>query len=239
MRNLLTLALLGPILLLQGRHVRKTTPKLPEANGSRSGVRGKGPVLRLLITGDSAAAGVGVSRQDEALSGQLIKALASRYEVHWRLIAKSGATTESLMALLHSSEIEPFDVAVVSIGVNDVTKGIPEHRWIEQQKRLRSLLMQRFAVRQVFFTSIPPMHRFPALPQPLRWYLGRGTKKFNDRLGEWTERDAHVTLVKVDFPLDSEHMASDGFHPGKPAYQLWARVMAHTIWTAHVRSALG
>lgn len=143
------------------------------------------------------------------------------------------------MALLHSSEIEPFDVAVVSIGVNDVTKGIPEHRWIEQQRRLRSLLMQRFAVRQVFFASIQPMHRFPALPQPLRWYLGRGAKKFNHRLGEWTERDAHVTLVKVDFPLDSEHMASDGFHPGKPAYQLWARVMAHAIWTAHVRSAHG
>lgn len=229
MRNFLTLAFLGPILLLQGRHVRRTTPKLPEANGARSGVRGNGPVLRLLITGDSAAAGVGVDWQKDALSGQLIEALASRHEVHWRLIAKSGATTESLMALLHASDTEAFDVAVVSIGVNDVTKGVPERDWAEQLHRLRALLTQRFGVCQVFFSSIPPMHRFPALPQPLRWYLGRDAKKFNSRLSEWTAKDAHATLVKVDFPLDSRYTASDGFHPGRLAYVEWARSVGHAI----------
>lgn len=229
MRRLLTLAFLGPILLLQGIYVRRTTPKLPEANGARSGVRGNGPVLRLLIAGDSAAAGVGVDWQQDALSGQLIEALASRHEVHWRLIAKSGATTESLMALLNSSDNEPFDFTVVSIGVNDVTKGIPVHDWIEQLHRLQALLTQRFGVGQVFFTSIPPMHRFPALPQPLRWYLGRGAKKFNARLRDWSANEAQATMVKVDFPLDSQYIASDGFHPGRPAYVAWARSVVEAI----------
>lgn len=48
-----TLAL-GPLLLGQGRYVRRVTPRLPEPEGERQGVIGAGPALRLLILGDSA-----------------------------------------------------------------------------------------------------------------------------------------------------------------------------------------
>ena len=67
---------LSPLLLAQGVYVRRVTPRLPEAPGSRSGVAGGGPSLKLLILGDSAAAGVGAASQDEALAGQLAVALA-------------------------------------------------------------------------------------------------------------------------------------------------------------------
>ncbi|RMD81354.1 MAG: SGNH/GDSL hydrolase family protein, partial [Candidatus Dadabacteria bacterium] len=57
---------LGPLLLWQGWRVRLNVPRLPEAPGPRQGRAGKGPLLRLLIVGDSAAAGVGAAHQDEA-----------------------------------------------------------------------------------------------------------------------------------------------------------------------------
>ena len=44
----LTLSL-APLLLVQGRWVRRRTPLLPEPPGPRAGVIGQGPVLRLLI----------------------------------------------------------------------------------------------------------------------------------------------------------------------------------------------
>ena len=78
------LALAAPLLLVQGKYVRRVTPKLPEAAGAREGERrlrdaGGGPAsLRVLITGDSSAAGVGTQHQDEALPGQLADALAAR-----------------------------------------------------------------------------------------------------------------------------------------------------------------
>jgi serine protease Do len=50
---LLTL-LLGPLLLYQGRRVRRNIPLLPEPPGERTGVAGTGPPLHLLVTGDSA-----------------------------------------------------------------------------------------------------------------------------------------------------------------------------------------
>ncbi len=62
MRHALVTAALAPLLLWQGRHVRRVTPRLPEAAGPRAGTTGHGPPLRLLVLGDSAAAGVGVAR---------------------------------------------------------------------------------------------------------------------------------------------------------------------------------
>src|SRR5689334_20066239 len=66
---------LVPLLALQGRRVRRVTPRLPEPPGPRAGLAGDGPPLRLLILGDSSAAGVGAPSQDEALSGRLVSEL--------------------------------------------------------------------------------------------------------------------------------------------------------------------
>ena len=67
--KLSTLVLL-PVLFVQGTKVRKNTPRLLEASGDREGIVGKGRPLSLLILGDSAAAGVGVETQQDALSGR-------------------------------------------------------------------------------------------------------------------------------------------------------------------------
>ena len=51
--NIAITVALGPILLKQGSHVRKTTPVLPEPPGDRQGQMGTGRELRLLAMGDS------------------------------------------------------------------------------------------------------------------------------------------------------------------------------------------
>src|SRR3712207_5729388 len=71
--------LLAPVLLRQGARVRRTTPVLPEAAGDRSGregaTGGQAP-LRLLVVGESTAAGVGVEHQRDALPRQLAAELS-------------------------------------------------------------------------------------------------------------------------------------------------------------------
>ena len=85
--KLSTLALL-PVLFVQGTKVRKNTPRLLEASGERQGIVGKGKPLSLLILGDSAAAGVGVENQKDALSGAIISELQDQYSIRWKLHAK-------------------------------------------------------------------------------------------------------------------------------------------------------
>ncbi len=57
-----------PVLVTQGPFIKLRTERLEEPKGAREGVVGQGPDLRLLIIGDSSAAGVGVTSQSQALS---------------------------------------------------------------------------------------------------------------------------------------------------------------------------
>lgn len=218
---------LGPLLLAQGLYTRWVTPKLPEAYGERQGRHGTGSELRVLIVGDSAAAGVGVAYQRDALAGQLVSRLGMTHQVSWRLLAQSGFDTGEVLQLLERTTAERFDVAVVSLGVNDVTSSrVRALDWIAQQGRLIDLLGWKFGVRQVVLSPVPPMHTFPALPQPLRWFLGRRAKHFNSLLSELVARRSQCSLLTSRQPVATSFMANlmaeDGFHPGPVIYSMWA-----------------
>lgn len=125
-----------PVLFIQGHKVRKNTPRLAEAKGEREGRAGQGKSLSLLILGDSAAAGVGVENQKDALSGAIIQELQNEFSLQWKLHAKTGDTTRQVFNALQHLEEQKYDVIVTSIGVNDVTKLISAKSWIKQQKQL-------------------------------------------------------------------------------------------------------
>ncbi|MEE9913915.1 MAG: SGNH/GDSL hydrolase family protein [Deltaproteobacteria bacterium] len=220
---------LVPLIIAQGLYVRRITPRLPEPEGSRSGLDGSGSPLRLLILGDSAAAGVGVSTQNEALSGRLVSALGSDFRVSWTLMAQTGHTAKAVLAALETASPEVFDVVVTSIGVNDVTHGTKIRKWINQQRQIIDLLQSKFHARYILLSSLPPMHLFPALPQPLRWYLGMRARRFNGLLTEIAADCSRCELVTTHFPLEDAYMAADGFHPGALAYSLWAAQIAAAI----------
>ncbi len=223
-----TLAL-APWLIWQGRRVRRDTPRLPEPEGARYGVVGEAPHRRVLILGDSAAAGVGAQTQAQALSGRLVEALAPRGGVAWRLIARTGATTDATLRHLDTVDAERFDFAVISLGVNDITSGARIATWIAMQDALLDRLRDRFGIQCVLLCGLPPMHRFPALPQPLRWFLGERARRFDAALRELASRRADALHVPLDDIDDPTLMASDGFHPGPELYAHWGRMMAEII----------
>jgi lysophospholipase L1-like esterase len=230
MRHLIATLALAPILLAQGRHVRRTAPELPEPRGPRTGAVGNGPLLRLLVVGDSAAAGVGAATQDEALSGQLAVALAPTFRLHWKLLAFTGATTADMLDRLRREAAASYDVVVTSLGVNDVTGRHSLAAWRRQQEQLVELLATRFGARRILLSGLPPMHRFPALPQPLRWYIGSRAREFDRVLAEVAaSRPGCEFLALGHEMMDVSAMASDGFHPGPPIYALWAREAARRI----------
>lgn len=213
---------LAPLLLLQGVYVRRVTPRLPEPAGERSGVAGTGPHLRVLVLGDSAAAGVGVSHQAQALTGLLVANLARDYRVSWKLLAQSGYGITEVLALVDRTATEPYDAVLVSVGVNDVTGGLSAGQWRVAMGRLLDALLWKFGARHVLLAPVPPMHAFPALPQPLRWYLGRRARLFNVQLAQLAGERVDCVLQGGDFPLQADAMAADGFHPGANTYSIWA-----------------
>ncbi|MCJ8301322.1 SGNH/GDSL hydrolase family protein [Shewanella sp.] len=273
------LLILGPLLLIQGRLVRKNIPILAEATGGRSGRLGEGRPLSLLVVGDSAAAGVGVETQDDALSGCLTRVLAQKYCVDWSLVAKSGNTTEDLIETLQgrpfqadslsvgcsqakvlddknsgdnrsddnkpddnssdgnnsddnwldNSSAPNIDVVLVSLGVNDLLSPIRESHWIAQQVRLIKLLKSKYSAKHILMTAVPPLHCFPAFPQPLRWFLGLRASEFNRKLVSLIELESECELVIIPLMPIASDMASDGFHPSAKIYRLWGGTAAKAI----------
>lgn len=221
--------LLSPLLLAQGIYARRVTPRLPEPVGPRSGRQGRGPALRLLIAGDSAAAGVGVDDQRAALSGQLSAQLAPCVDLQWTLIAQTGYTTRDLLQRLAQEPAETFDVAVLSLGVNDVTGAVRARAWLARQRALVLLLQQRFQVKQVVLSSLPPMNAFHALPQPLRALLGARSRRFNTALARAVEAWPGCELLSTVPVHDAEALSTDGFHPGPSTYAAWAAQLAARI----------
>ncbi len=225
---------LAPLLLLQAVATRRRAPVLPEAAGSRQGRLGRGETaLHVLIAGDSSAAGVGVSHQDQALAGHLTRALLrhTARPVQWTLLAQSGLTTRQVHAWLRSETLPPADVALVVTGVNDVIDQIPARRAVEHREALADWLLVERGVAHVVFAPLPPVHRFPLLPQPLRRVMGDDARRHDDALAHWAATRRDVSHIPIDFELETDAMASDGFHPGEPVYRACGEALAAHIAT--------
>jgi lysophospholipase L1-like esterase len=220
---------LAPVLLRQGKAARARALKLPEATGPREGRIGSGPRLRLLIVGDSSAAGVGVASQDLALAGRLVATLAQDYDVEWRLIAKTGATTAGTLQHLQQAERFVCDIAVTALGVNDITRGTSLASWLAAQRELWHLLQNSYGAHRILVSGFPPVRHFPLLPQPLRWVLGRQAEAYDRKLRSVLATRPECEHVPLNFSTDPTLMAEDGFHPGPQIYARWADNVAARI----------
>ncbi|MEP2530246.1 SGNH/GDSL hydrolase family protein [Shimia sp.] len=230
--DILARAPLAPLLALQGLNVRRRTQLLPEPPGPRQGQAGTGPPLRLLITGDSSAAGVGAPTQDTALSGQLVAELAQDFHVDWRLEAKTGDATRDTLRRLRTIGPRRFDIVVSALGVNDVTRARSACRWSRDQSELLDLVTTQFQARGLIASGLPPMGQYPMLPQPLRWVLGSHAIRLDKTLATFADQRPELTHVALDIPFEPRFMASDGYHPNPEAYRLWARLLATPIRAA-------
>ncbi len=223
-----TFALL-PIVAIQGIKVRKNTPRLPEASGERDGVIGSGKPLSLLILGDSAAAGVGVETQQDALSGAIITELGNEFTLTWKLQAQTGNTTQQVIQAAKQISDQQYDIVITLIGVNDVTKFTSARSWLKQQKQLFADIQNRFKPKLIIVSGVPPMQHFPALPNPLAWLFGKYAAQMNQVLQQWLMPQDKFKFIQYDikeFQALDLPMASDGFHPSKEIYAIWGQQIA-------------
>lgn len=171
--------MLGPVLLYQGRTLRRDALRLPEAEGERAGTTGSlgasARAIRLLFVGDSSAAGVGVAHQDDALAKPSAMRIATTLgtRVHWQLVARTGVNTAEALEMVRASELRPADAVVVALGVNDVTSQQSPGAFERSYRALWGELRQLTGASALVVTGLPPLHVLPAAPQPLRWYLGK------------------------------------------------------------------
>jgi lysophospholipase L1-like esterase len=224
-------------LLRQARRVRKRIPSLPEALGERSGIEhaadGTG-MLRLLVIGDSTAAGVGVTYLHDALPPQLAAILAARRSctVAWTVVARTGATASfTAEELVPTAPVEQ-DIAVVLVGVNDALRMTPRQTWRTSMDRLVDALQKHVRPSgQVVLAGLPNLWQFRAFPQPLRAALGWHGRALDREIQQIVGRRPAVTRVAMPPASWPELFAEDGFHPNAAAYRALAAHFADALDT--------
>jgi len=226
---------LSPLLVAQALATRRRALVLPEAAGPREGRLGprEGRAVRVLIAGDSSAAGVGVMHQRDAVAGHLVITLQHRLRrpIEWVLCARSGLTTGQLHALLQAGPPPAVDIAVVVTGVNDVIDQVPSARAVQHRAAIADWLLDHGLARHVVFAPLPPIGRFPLLPQPLRRVLGADALRHDEALARWASGRQNVSHLGIELDLSAETMAEDGFHPGEPVYRACGEALGLHIAT--------
>ena len=225
---------LAPILYLQADRLKQTAIGLAEPGGEREGEAGEGELaLRLLVVGDSSAAGVGARTQEEALAMPLAARMARQLggRVRWQLVAQSGLTSEALFKHVRTERVESADLAIAICGVNDITHEIALEHALVMRAQLAQWLRVHRGVRHVAFPALPEMELFPALPQPLAWYAGRLSRRNNSEQVLWAARLDGVSHVPMAGVADPRLFSADGFHPAPALYARVAERLAVHVET--------
>lgn len=214
-----------PFVWKQGRRVRDELPRLPEAAGPCTGVVNKpGLPVRLLLVGESTAAGVGVANHAQGLVGQTARTLARLTErpVQWRAHGRRGITAQAAHdGLLPTLPKAPWHIVVIALGVNDVVRLRSPARWRRDVGRLVAGVRARTGHPPVLLAGVPPIGQFPALPEPLRTVLGWRGQLLDQATRHLTAETQTMTHVPAPRPERPESFSSDGFHPGPDGYALW------------------
>ena len=231
MRNLLFWGLL-PLLAPQALYVRRTAPRFAGAGGPRKGTFGKGRDYRLLAVGDSIIAGVGADHISDALVGRTASTLAELLDasIQWHAMGGIGYRAEKIVEeFLPALPAEPADFIIVSVGVNDITGLTPLPSW---RRRLRLLLDRLHAhspQASVAVAGVPPLGKFPLLPQPLRAVAGLRAASFDECCREVIAEFANAIHVPVSFDFSPGKFAADGYHPSEESYGKFGEEMARGL----------
>jgi lysophospholipase L1-like esterase len=227
--------------------IRRATgriPRLPEAAGEDGGqLPGAAPVLRIVMIGDSAAAGVGAATHAEALCGQLAAGLAALTgrEVSWRVAARRGATARSIRATMLERLTEPTrrwtpDLVLVVAGANDALRLRRPAAFRRDVTALVAAVQHRLgrnAPVPVLLVGLPPVHRFPSLPPWARWPMGGYARLLDRQLRRVAHGEPAVHHLPVGaLPIATEAgLAPDRFHPSPAGYRAWGLALAASVAT--------
>lgn len=232
----------APAVYRQGRRLRRETPRLPDAAQPWRGEAPGGDPLRLLVFGDSTAAGVGAQTQDAALPGNLARILAERLHrgVQWRAVGENGATTRDLLArYLDEALAEPADLVFLTVGANDALGVRSRSAYARDLARLLAALRRVNPGTPLLVASMPGFNQFELLPEPLRRNLWRHSQAL-EHAGRAVAAGVPGAAMSAPAPTYTDgFFATDLFHPGPKGYREWAEWWVDDATAAGLLDGLG
>ena len=197
-----------------------------------------GPAIKIALIGDSSAAGYGVQKVEQTPGAQLASGLVEGADrrVYLRSFAFVGAQSRDLdEQISHALPMEP-DVAVILIGVNDVTHTVRP----SESVRLLELGVRRLldANVEVVVGTCPDLGTIEPIAPPLR-QVARSWSRRLAAAQTIAVVEAGGRTVSLGSVLGPEFAASpkvffgpDQFHPSAAGYASLASVLLPSVLAA-------
>lgn len=191
------------------------------------------PGLRLVVLGDSTVTAPGLDDPDASWPRIVARHLAGRYCVDLTSLAEGGAKSRDVLAgQLPRALTSRWNVAVVSVGSNDIMRFVPVWRF---ERRLDRIVAELKEVSDaVILFGVGDLGSIPRLPFPLD-RIASGAGHVADLVHRRVA--ARHDVAKIDqWRLTTEafnsgiHMFSpDLFHPSPIGHQAWADALIPTL----------
>ena len=191
------------------------------------------PTLRVAVLGDSSVTAPGVSGPEDIWVTVICRRLADTRHVILKSFAVGGSMAHDVRAeqMEDAIRFEP-DLILLSVGANDVIKGVPRTRFASNLDRLVAGLSATGAT--VVSSGVGVMGSVPRLFPPLSTLMSRRAERF-DRV-HWEVAAIHGTHVvdqRSDDPRvwfrDRTLWAEDLFHVSAAGHARWAETAWRTI----------
>jgi lysophospholipase L1-like esterase len=238
--SLLGAALYG-VLSAEAALARKAIGRLDDAPPDSTGWYGHGrpgPTVRIALIGDSSAAGYGVDFVEETPGAYLASGVAEGTDrrVYLQELAVVGAESSDLAdQVSRALPIEP-DVAVISIGTNDVTHTVPPSQSVRHLGEAVRRLVD--AGVQVVVGTCPDLGTVEPIPFPLR-QIARTLSRRLAAAQSIAVVEAGGRSVSLGSLLGPEFAAApavlfgpDQFHPSAQGYQRMVTALLPSVLAA-------
>lgn len=210
-----------PFLIYQAKTIRKNNP-LPPAQSNHL-ILGDSD-QRVLILGESTAAGVGASKPETSLAGTIFHLFKEKYEVI--NLGKNGLRVKELIPTFNEeigSNPKKVEGIFLFMGANDCFRLTKPTQFRFELENIISWLNQSFAPNWIYLSAIPPVHIFPAFTPQLKYFLLRQRKFLSKEMERIASQHHHMIYEEIRFDLTPEFFASDGIHPSDQGYQAIAQ----------------
>ncbi|WP_432979961.1 SGNH/GDSL hydrolase family protein [Dactylosporangium sp. CA-233914] len=229
------------LVLGQALLARKTIPQVisppPRADGV-FGAHFDGEPVRLVVLGDSSAAGYGAEGPSETFAAAVAAGLAEqlRRPVRMRCLAVVGAESKGLPPQVEVALRQRPDIAVISIGGNDVTHRVSIPTAVRHLVRAVRTLRQ--AGIEVVVGTCPDLGTIRPIQPPLRWLARRWSRQMATAQTIAVVEAGGRTVSLGDllgelFYAEPDRMFSfDRFHPSGAGYLAAAQAVLPTVVAA-------